>query len=90
MVLFCEPYDQGQVRNMSAQPDQIIRFTDCLTVGQCRGISAEKVVRKDTVCHVHTINIKIRLHSLLNKNSYFTVFVHVCMRTQIRRFRYAG
>ena len=55
-----------------------------------RGISAGKLVRKDTVCHVPTINIKIRLHSLLNYNSYFTLFVHMCMRTQIRRFRYAG
>ena len=26
LVLFCEPYDQGQLRNMSAQPDQIIHF----------------------------------------------------------------
>ena len=26
LVLFCEPYDQGQVRNMSAQPDQILRI----------------------------------------------------------------
>ena len=26
LVLFCEPHDQGQVRNMLAQPDQIIRF----------------------------------------------------------------
>ena len=26
LVLFCGPYDQGQVRNISAQPDQIICF----------------------------------------------------------------
>ena len=26
LVLFCKPYDQGHVRNMSAQPDRIIRF----------------------------------------------------------------
>ena len=47
LVLFCEPYDQGQVRKMSAQPDQInvlkrLSF-DCLTIRQCIGISAEKI-----------------------------------------------
>ena len=70
LVLFCEPSDQGQVRIMSVQPDQTIRFRTTifwlwynLSVS---GILAAKMVRKDTVCHVHTINIKIRLHSLLN------------------------
>ena len=32
---------------------------------------------KETVCHVHTTNIRIRLHSLLNENSYFKcVYAH--------------
>ena len=66
LVLFCQPSDQGQVGNMSAQPDQIIRFRLTLTISQCSVISAGKLVRKDTVCHMPTINIKIRLHSLLN------------------------
>ena len=39
----------GQVQNMSAQPDQIIRFSYNSFV---QPISAVKLVRKATVCHV--------------------------------------
>ena len=57
LVLFCGPYDWGQVRNISAQPDQIIRFRTSVQ----RYFGGE-----DTVCHVSKIHINIRLHSLLN------------------------
>ena len=79
LVLFCEPYDQGQVRNMSAQPDQIILLErlsfDCLTIRQCAPVFRRK---------------RYRLSRALNKYQYqtsqrskfefiFHLSVYVCM-----------
>ena len=51
LVLFCEPYDQGQVRNMSAQPDHIIRFRTTI-LWLSRNSSVQLYFGgKDTVCH---------------------------------------
>ena len=77
LVLFCEPYDQGQVRNMSAQPGQIIRFRTTIFRLSHNSSVQRYFGGKDTVCHARKININIRLHNVVNLNSFFTLSIRV-------------
>ena len=63
LVLFCEPYDQVQVRNMSAQPDEIIRFRTTIFWLSHNSSVQRYFGGKD--------------HNVVNLNSFFTLSVRV-------------